>query len=56
MPYRNYIFEYYAKINSGEIIAGEWIKKIFEIITTWLQKQEYFFDAKEASNKNLRRF
>lgn len=49
MPYRNYIFEYYAKINSGEIIAGEWIKKIFEIITTWLQKQEYFFDAKEAN-------
>ena len=49
MPYRNYIFEYYAKINSGKIIAGEWIKKIFEIITTWLQKQEYFFDAKEAN-------
>lgn len=49
MPYRNYIFEYYAKINNGKIIAGEWIKKIFEIITTWLQKQEYFFDAKEAN-------
>lgn len=49
MPYRNYIFEYYAKINSGEIIAGEWIKRIFEIITTWLQKQEYFFEAKEAN-------
>ena len=49
MPYRNYIFEYYAKINSGKIIAGEWIKKIFEIIITWLQKQEYFFDAKEAN-------
>ena len=31
MPYKNYIYEYYAKISSGEIIVGKWIKKIFEI-------------------------
>ena len=44
-PYRNYIYEYHAKITSGEIIAGKWIKKIYEIIINGLQKQEYFFNA-----------
>lgn len=42
MPYKNYIYEYYAKISSGEIIVGKWIKKIFEIIINGLQTQEYF--------------
>lgn len=54
MPtYRNYIYEYHAKITSGEIIAGKWIKKIYEIIINGLQKQEYFFNAK-AANKAIR--
>ena len=52
-PYRNYIYEYHAKITSGEIIAGKWIKKIYEIIINGLQKQEYFFNAK-AANKAIR--
>lgn len=52
-PYRNYIYEYHAKIASGEIIAGKWIKKIYEIIINGLQKQEYFFNAK-AANKAIR--
>ena len=41
-PYRNYIYEYHAKITSGEIIAGKWIKKIYEIIINGCKKQEYF--------------
>ena len=49
MPYSNYIYEYYAKINSGEITVGKWIKKIFEIIIKGLEKTEYFFNAKEAN-------
>ena len=48
-----YIYEYHAKITSGEIIAGKWIKKIYEIIINGLQKQEYFFNAK-AANKAIR--
>ena len=52
-PYRNYIYEYHAKITSGEIIAGKWIKKIYEIIINGLQKQEYFFNVK-AANKAIR--
>lgn len=53
MPYKNYIYEYYAKISSGEIIVGKWIKKIFEIIINGLQTQEYFFNAK-AVNKAIK--
>lgn len=53
MPYKNYIYEYHAKISSGEIIVGKWIKKIFEIIINGLQTQEYFFNAK-AANKAIK--
>lgn len=40
--HKNYIYEYYKKISSGEIIAGELIKAIYKIITDRLEKQEYF--------------
>ena len=53
MPYRNYIYEYHAKITSGEIVAGKWIKEIYKIIVGGLEKQEYFFNAK-AANKAIK--
>ena len=53
MPYKNYIYEYYAKINSGEIVAGKWIKAIYKIIVDGLEKQEYFFNSK-AANKAIK--
>lgn len=53
LPYKNYIYEYHAKINSGEIVAGEWIKAIYKIIVDGLEKQEYFFNAK-AANKAIK--
>lgn len=53
MPYRNYIYEYYAKINSGEIVAGKWIKAIYKIIVDGLERQEYFFNSK-AANKAIK--
>ncbi len=49
MPYANYIYEYHAKISSGEITAGKWIKRLYEIIIDGLQKGAYFFDAKKAN-------
>ena len=49
MPYKNYIYEYYAKITSGEIVAGKWILEIYKIIVTALEKQEYFFNQKKAN-------
>lgn len=53
MPYKNYIYEYHAKITSGEIVAGKWIKAIYKIIVDRLEKQEYFFNAK-AANKAIK--
>ena len=53
MPYKNYIYEYHAKITSGEIVAGKWIKEIYKIIVDGLEKQEYFFNAK-AANKAIK--
>ena len=53
MPYRNYIYEYYAKITSGEIVAGKWILAVYQIIVAGLEKQEYFFNAK-AANKAIK--
>ena len=47
--YRNYIYEYYAKINSGEVVVGEWIKKVYEIVVNELEKGSYFFNAKKAN-------
>lgn len=46
--YRNYIYEYYAKIKSGEVVVGEWIKKVYEIVVNELEKGSYFFNAKKA--------
>ena len=53
LPYKNYIYEYHAKIKSGEIVAGKWIKAIYKIIVDELEKQEYFFNAK-AANKAIK--
>ena len=53
LPYKNYIYEYHAKITSGEIVVGKWIKAIYKIIVDGLEKQEYFFNAK-AANKAIK--
>lgn len=49
LPYKNYIYEYFAKIKSGEIVAGKWIKIIYEIVVTALEAGDYFFNAKKAN-------
>lgn len=49
MPYSNYIYEYYAKICSGEITVGKWIKTIYEIVVKALEAGDYFFNAKKAN-------
>ena len=47
--YPNYIYEYHAKIQSGKIVAGKWIKAVYAILIQGLESGEYFFDAKWAS-------
>lgn len=49
VPYKNYIYEYYAKITSGETVAGKWIKQIYKILVDGLEKQEFFYNAKKAN-------
>lgn len=48
-PYANHIQEYAHKIQTGEIIAGDWIKKLYAKITAGLRDGLFFFDAKTAN-------
>ena len=49
-PVTNYIYEYHAKIQSGEIVAGKWIKALYSLLIAGLEIGEYFFDVKWAEN------
>ena len=49
IPYDNYIQEYHHKIQSGEIIAGKWIKLLYEQIVSGLRDGLFFFDAEKAN-------
>ena len=46
----NYILEYYNKIQSGEIMAGKWIKLLYEYIVEGLNKNQFFFCAEKADD------
>lgn len=49
----NYITEYYEKITSGEIVAGEWIKTWYEMVVAGIRSGKYVFSAAKA-NKVIR--
>lgn len=42
------IYEYYKKINSGEIKVGKWIHKIYDILIDGLEQEKWFYDEKKA--------
>ena len=44
----NYIYEYYQKIRSGEIVVGKWISMLYEKIITGMESGDYRFDQKKA--------
>lgn len=44
----NYIAEYNAKIKSGKIVAGRWVKKIYAYLVKGLAKRSFFYDEKKA--------
>ena len=48
-PYANYIQEYYCRIQSGQIVAGKWIKLLYEKITAGLRDGAYYFDDRKAN-------
>ena len=49
MPFTSYIHEYYAGIQSGTIIAGFYIKRVFKILTETIKKGTYIFDEAKAN-------
>ena len=46
---KNYILEYYEKIQDGSITAGKWIKLWYSNIIKGLQEQAFFYDEKKAA-------
>ena len=45
----NYIYEYHAVIESGEIVVGFWIKAIYSILVNGLESGDYCLDLKKAN-------
>lgn len=45
----NYIEEYYAKIKSGKIVVGRWVKLVYKYLAKGLKKKTFFYDAKIAT-------
>ena len=48
-PFASYIHEYHHRIQTGEIVAGEWIKKLYDKITEELQRGLFYFDAEKTN-------
>jgi phage terminase large subunit-like protein len=49
MAYINYISEYRQRIESGEIIVGNWIKLAYDYLASLLDSGVVFFNAKKAN-------
>lgn len=45
---KSYIYKYYKKINSGEIKAGKWIRKVYEIIVEGVESGSFYYDKSKA--------
>lgn len=48
-PYANYVQEYAHGLETGQIVAGEWIKRLYAKITAGLRDGLFYFDAKKAN-------
>ena len=46
---KNYIYEYYQKINDGSILVGKWIHLVYEYIVKGLENKLFKFDQKKAN-------
>ena len=48
-PFTSYIHEYHHKITSGEIVAGKWIKLLYDKVVREIADGLVFYDAKKAT-------
>lgn len=46
----NYIREYYDAITSGEVVAGKWIKYVYEYLVDGLDNGLFYFSSEKAGN------
>lgn len=44
----SFIFEYFQKMDNGEIRVSKWIYKIFKIIVEGIENEKWFYDQKKA--------
>lgn len=49
MPYKSYIHEYHNKMQTGEVVVGEWIKLLYDLIVGGLRDGLFYFDEKKAN-------
>lgn len=48
-PYANYIQEYYHAIQTGDIVVGQWIKRLYDKIVAGLRDGLFCFDDRKAN-------
>lgn len=48
-PHTSYIHEYHAKMQTGEVVVGQWIKYLYDQIVKGLRDGLFYFDAKKAN-------
>lgn len=46
----NAILAYYQGIKDGSIVAGKWIRMLYELIIDGLESKRWFFDQRKATN------
>ena len=46
--FESFIFEYFQKMDNGEIRVSKWIYKIFKIIVEGIENEKWFYDQKKA--------
>ena len=47
---KNYIYQYYQQIKSGNIAVGKWILLVYEYIIHGLADKKFFYDPKKADD------
>lgn len=45
---RNYINEYYQQIQSGEVVVGQWIRRLYDRVSSYLLSGAYFYDGQKV--------
>lgn len=46
---KNYIYEYYQKINDGSEVVGKWVHLVYEYIVKGIETKQFTFDQKKAN-------